>query len=118
VPAADVATCSVRLYIGSNLPEEPGKRISDKALRRVLTDLTTSEFRGATFTQTRGLWDGELEDSYIIEIFPAEGINCNVLFQRGSRLARELAKELRQTSVMIISTGADGKMRQGFARGL
>lgn len=113
-----MATCSVRLYVGSNLPEQPGKRISDVVLRRTLTDLTSAEFVGATFTQTLGLWQGELEDSYIIEIFPAEGINCADLFQRGSRLASALAKQLRQTSVMVISTGADGKLRQGFAKGV
>ena len=112
----DVATCSVRLYVGSNLPDQPGKRISDKVLRRALTDLTSAEFIGATFTQTLGLWRGEVEDSYIIEIFPAESIDCHVLFQRGTRLAQKLATELRQTAVMVISTDARGKMRQGFAR--
>jgi hypothetical protein len=112
------ATCSVKLYIGSNLPEQPGKRISDKALRRALTDLTSAEFMGATFTQAIGMWQGDLEASYVVEIFPAEGVNCNALFQRGARLASALAKQLRQTSVMVISTGTDGKMRQGFARGV
>jgi hypothetical protein len=115
---ADAATCVVRLYVGSNLPEQPGKRISDKVLRRTLTDLTSAEFMGATFTQTLGLWQGDIEDSYVVEIFPAEGVDCNTLFQRGTRLARALAKRLRQTSVMVISIGTDGKMRQGFARGL
>jgi len=115
---ADPATCSVKLYVGSNLPEQPGKRISDKALRSVLTDLTSTEFMGATFSQTLGMWQGDLEASYVVEIFPTEDIDCDVLFQRGSRLARALAKQLRQTSVMVISTGTDGKMRQGFARGV
>jgi len=110
------ATCSVRLFVGSDLPDQPGKRISDKTLRRVLTDLTSAEFIGATFTQTLGLWEGEVEDSYVIEIFPAEHVDCDVLFQRGTRLARRLATELRQTAVMVISTDSSGKMRQGFAR--
>ena len=105
----DGAACSVRLYVGSNLPDQPGKRISDKALRRALTDLTSTEFVGATFTQTLGLWDGEVEASYIIEIFPAEDMACDVLFQRGNRLARKLATELRQTAVMVISTDASRK---------
>lgn len=112
------STCSVRLYVGSNLPDQPGKRVSDALLRRTLTDLTSAEFVGATFTQTLGLWEGDLEDSYVVEIFPAEGADCGSLFQRGTRLAGALAKRLRQTSVMVISTGTDGKMRQGFAKGV
>ena len=113
----DIPTCSVRLYIGSNLPDEPGKRISDPVLRRTLVDLTSAEFIGATFTQTRGLWAGELEDAYIVEVFPSEDLDCDALFRRGTRLARALAKQLRQTAVMVISTDAAGKMRQGFASG-
>ena len=115
--ASENPTCSVRLYVGSNLPDQPGKRISDREMRSTLVELTSLHFRGATFTQARGLWDGELEESYTVEVFPAEDLDCNALFRRGTLLGRELAKRLRQTAVMVVSTDSAGNMRQGFASG-
>lgn len=103
--------CIARLYIGV-----PG-RVDPAVFRDTLEDLVKPRFQGATFFETRGLWQGESEDGYMAEVImgPVRG-SCTALFRRAERLASEIAFVFEQEAVLLLTIDASGAVQQGLVR--
>jgi len=110
-------SCFVRLYIGAGAPGQSWAglpvNIDSEGFQRVVRSVT-NRFGGATYYRARGLWKGGGEDTIVVELFPSEKISCAALASRGERAAGELARRLRQSAVLCVSVGVDGRVRSAY----
>jgi hypothetical protein len=83
-----------KLYCGRNIPTST-QTVSYKDFINFLT--SQKLFEGLTFIEAKGFWNGELEDTFIIEIVTNDK-------QKVKELARSYKTIFTQESVLLIET--------------